>query len=1241
MVKKLLLTLGMIILFSSLAFSQSGTIKGTVTDQTGGAIEWAKVFLKKEGNIVNYTQTDAEGKYQLHGVSAGTFDLMIDASLIQSCPTTSTKKDVRINSGETVFENFKMDCGSTQLGGVEIVWEAPVFRADNTTSTTILDAGAVRKVAGNSIENALASSASVVAIDGSISSVRGQRSDGQKTMVDGMVMRGTAGVSMASIEQVELIQGGIPAEYGDGTSFTIITTKGISKDLHGSVELSGSLEGYNNFWAAASLTGPLLKSKKRDGLPRIGFLLTGDFSYDKDAYPAQGGTWRATDEAIDYLTKNPIRYSATNFGANYANGEYMTEENFKKQRVRDNASNWNYLIQGKLDFSLGKEHNVDLSIGGMYEFTRVQNWSLSTALYNAQNNSQTQNTTWRVNAKLNHRILVDTSSIFDNIMYNININYTRVNQWTRDANHKDNYFDYGHIGYYKTTKAHSYRQDSITVNGITYYDMNIFQGDYDSLVEFSPTPFGSDDESLISNPDLVYYVTNFTNNYSPSLIYDYFGEGYPYDKNLYQQFGALLNGDSPNNPYSLFSAPGSVYNGYARSEESQIGANASLSMTIKDHDIKLGYIFEKRTSRAFSIAPVGLWTLMRSSVNSHILELDTKNPYLIGEDTVMYNVNYDASAQTNFDRNLRTSLGLDPNGTDWIDVDNMSPDAFDIGMFSAEELFNGGSNLISYYGYDYTGTEKYNKKTDITDFFTNEENGEKTYRIGAYEPIYMAMYIQDKFSIQTLLFNIGLRIDRFDANQSVLADPYLFRAAQTVADVRGSFNNIPSNAQDDWVVYVNQLDKTLDAENSNIVAYRSGHTWYNAAGQEISDPTTVLGATGGPILKKALPENDANNKEVSKVDYDAFTDYEPQWSIMPRLSFSFPVSKKSLFYAHYNIITSRPTNLRLDPISYLWIEKLGTNANNTISNPNLKPQRSIDYEIGFRQAIGENSAISLAAYYSEKRDQIQAYRYSGAYPTTYYSYDNIDFGTVQGFTLSYDLRRTKNVTLRASYTLQFAKGTGSSETSGLSIIANGQPNLRTLTNLSFDQRHRLSANIDYRFGAGVDYNGPTIKKEKNGKLKETPVFENMGININFSAGSGLPYTRSSKPYSTYVSGTKSQLSGTINGSNKPWIYQCDVRIDKSFILNMKKDEKGVATKQAFLNVYLEVMNIFNFKNVIYVYEYTGNADDDGYLSSSEYQQQINSQVNVASYSNYYRMRMTDPYNYTMPTRVRLGVQFTF
>ena len=1238
MIKKLLLTLGIVLFCSSLAFSQ-GTIKGKVTDQGGGAIEFANVYLKKDGSVVNLAMTDGDGNYHFHGVPAGTYDITFDAQMITSCGKEETETGIKLSNGQDLFVNHKINCSSQDLEEVVVKWTEPVFRADNTKTATTLDAEAIKQTPGRSITGALASSEGVTSIDGSLTSVRGARSDGQKTMIDGMVVRGTGGVSMASVEQVELIQGGIPAEYGDGTSFTVITTKGISKTLHGSAELRGSIDGYNDFLAEFSLTGPILKGKKSTDPARIGFMITGDASYTKDGSPAQGGTWRATDEAIDYLIKNPLRYSNTEIGANYANGEYLTSESFYKKRVRDHASSQNYLGQAKLDFLLGKKKNIDFSIGGMYEYTKGYGWGIGSALFNAQNNSTTTYNTWRINAKFQHRIPLDTSSVFDNIMYNINVNYTHWSSLTQDSRHKKNLFNYGHIGYFKTSKAKYFRRDTITIDGIKYYDMNILTNIYDSLVEYSATPWGSNDESLISNPDLVYYVTNFTDLYSPSTIYDYFGN-IPYNLTLYQTFGALLNGDSPNSIYGLFSAPGTVYNSFSRSEESQIGANSSLSLSVKNHDIKLGYQFEKRTSRAFSVAPVGLWTLMRSNVNSHISELDLDNPYILpGTDTVMYDMYFDAENQTTFDRNLRTSLGLDPNGTDWIDIDNLDPNTFDLSMFSPGELFNGGNTYISYYGYDYTGTKRTKTKTNIEQFFTEvDANGDNTYRVGAYEPVYMAMYIQDKFSIQSLLFNVGVRIDRFDANQSVLKDPYLFRDSYTVGEVRGSFDSryIPGNAEDDWVVYVNQLDGTLDPDNTNIVAFRKGNIWYDAEGAEVTDPTTVLGATGGPILKKALPAT-----YVSKVDYDAFEDYKPQWSVMPRLSFSFPVSNKSLFYAHYNIITSRPTNLRLDPISYLWIDKYGSSSSSVINNPRLKPSKTIDYELGFRQAIGESSALSLAAYYREERDQIQAYRYSGAYPTTYYSYDNIDFGTVQGFTVSYDLQRTKNITLRASYTLQFAKGTGSSSTSGLAIIASGQPNLRTLTNLSFDQRHKLAATIDYRFGWGGDYNGPTTRKEKNGKVKETKVLEGFGVNLNFSAGSGMPYSRSSKPYSIYVSGTKSQLSGTINGSNMPWIFQCDLRVNKSFMLSLKKDEKGETTKRGFLDIYLEVLNLFNFKNVIYVYEYTGNADDDGYLTATEYQQQINSQVSVDSYKWYYGMRMADPYNYTRPTRVVLGVSFSF
>ena len=141
---------------------------------------------------------------------------------------------------------------------------------------------------------------------------------------------------------------------------------------------------------------------------------------------------------------------------------------------------------------------------------------------------------------------------------------------------------------------------------------------------------------------------------------------------------------------------------------------------------------------------------------------------------------------------------------------------------------------------------------------------------------------------------------------------------------------------------------------------------------------------------------------------------------MPRIAFSFPISEEALFLAHYDIITKRPTEgLRLDPTNYYFAQ---TRGGSIFSNPALKPEKTIDYEVGFQQMIGEFSAIKLSTYYKEVRDLVQVYQFFGAYPIDYMSYNNIDFGTVKGFTITFDQRRSKNIWMKASYTLQFAEG---------------------------------------------------------------------------------------------------------------------------------------------------------------------------------------------------------------------------
>jgi outer membrane receptor protein involved in Fe transport len=316
-----------------------------------------------------------------------------------------------------------------------------------------------------------------------------------------------------------------------------------------------------------------------------------------------------------------------------------------------------------------------------------------------------------------------------------------------------------------------------------------------------------------------------------------------------------------------------------------------------------------------------------------------------------------------------------------------------------------------------------------------------------------------------------------------------------------------------------------------------------------------------------------------------------------------------------------------DPVAYLF---WNTDSNPTISNPNLKPEQNVNYELGFQQKLSNSSSINISAFYIESRDQIQSYRFTGAYPKTYYSYNNIDFSTVEGLTVSYDLRRTGNVRVRANYTLQFATGTGSNPETSSALIRSGQPNLRNLLPLDADQRHAIQLNVDFRYSEGTDYNGPVI-----GGLQ---VLKNAGFNITMQGGSGTPYTRSSKI--SPLTAPNNIIQGSINGSRLPWSFRMDGRFDKDFTLSTGKDSKG-NKKSYYMNVYLQVLNILNSQNIMGVYAATGNPDDDGYLAAAEYQSQIYSQLDPQSYIDMYSIAVNNPYNYSSPRMIRLGLGINF
>lgn len=1244
--------LGLIFLCSSFSlYAQvgSGTLKGKLTDaESGEPLPFVNIVLQNGDQQIAGGATDFDGEYTIKPIPPGSYNVLVsyvgyNAKRIEG---------VKINNSKITFLNIPLESG-IKLEEFEVVeYEVPLIDKDGGSTGGTVTREDITKMPGRSATS-IAATVGGVQETGNGVSLRGAREGNTFYYIDGIKVRGSNNLPKAAIEEVQVLTGGIPANYGDATGGIIaITTRGASSRFFGGIDVltsgfaneDGGGVGFDRFsqtQVEGVLSGPLLWKKDAEGnkvKPVLGFFLSANYRNFLDSRPTIGN-YRLKEGASQQIAANPLGFQfngvdvlgsadvyvdqggqivnstiiSPNISAN-PNAEFLRSDDWEEVPARQNDRLQGVSLTGKLDVATGP--NIDLSFGGTFDWVQDNIYSYNNSLMNAANNGQSTDQTWRAFGRFTQRFenSEEESSVIKNAFYSVMVDYSQRRFKQEDPRHKDNLFNYGYVGKFETeeTPNYTFRNDTSAVG---FYHSGFRE------LETVFTPSGV-------NADLAAYTSG---------LYDYYGTlgffGGVRSGNDIDAAGGLRNGRLPDPVYGLYNSIGTPFNSYQEFDQDQFRISGSGSADIGDHAITLGFEFEQYTQRSFSVAPVGLWNQARQLANSHIQELDfdSQPDIEVIDNQVFYTYDrlIDLGSQSAFDRNLRQSLGLNPNGDDVIYVDALDPSVFELNMFSADELIReGNNNLVGYYGFDYQGNRTSGTSPTIEDFFNaTDENGNRLRPRGAFEPIYIAGYIMDKFAFDDIIFNVGLRVDRFDANQPVLKDKFVIGEAATVSDARNAnpesnlyFPDHPSVVGDDWVVYVNDLQNP-----TGINGYRDGDTWYNSQGVEIADPRTIRTASGiAPLLfdPNATGEN---------LNSGAFKDYKPQVNVMPRVSFSFPISDEAVFFAHYDILTQRPTGQNIfNPVDYLFVQNLGSTA---IANPALNPTRTVDYELGFQQVLSRSSSLKISAFYREIQDEIQARRLLEAFPVTYTTYDNFDFGTTRGLTFTYDLRRTGNVSLRAAYTLQFANATGSNANSAVNLVNSGEPNLRVIFPTDRDQRHVIVGTFDFRYGEGTDYNGPVIGGSQ--------IFANAGLNLVANLGSGTPYSqqRLATGEAFITTAGSPQLEGSVNGSRLPTQFRMDLQIDKSWTINMGK--KGDSQKTGLLNVYFLINNLLNTQNITGVYRFTGNPDDDGYLSSPQFEPAITSQLDETSFRQMYALKAANPFNYTRPRTMQLGVRLDF
>ena len=217
---------------------------------------------------------------------------------------------------------------------------------------------------------------------------------------------------------------------------------------------------------------------------------------------------------------------------------------------------------------------------------------------------------------------------------------------------------------------------------------------------------------------------------------------------------------------------------------------------------------------------------------------------------------------------------------------------------------------------------------------------------------------------------------------------------------------------------------------------------------------------------------------------------------------------------------------------------------NTIGNAELRPQKTVIYEIGLQQQLADHLGLDVTMFLKDIRNLLGTQILKTAQQDFYARYSNRDYGQVKGITVALDRRLAGGFAARVDYTLMVARGNASDPNDEFLNNQAGIETTKRLIPLDWDRTHSL--NMTVTVGRPGAYTIGVI-----GRL-----------------GSGLPYTPVRQRF----------RSSQENSGRKPIFYTVDVYANKSFRIGRFE-----------YAVFLKIYNLTDRLNEVEVFGDTGRA----------------------------------------------------
>lgn len=343
---------------------------------------------------------------------------------------------------------------------------------------------------------------------------------------------------------------------------------------------------------------------------------------------------------------------------------------------------------------------------------------------------------------------------------------------------------------------------------------------------------------------------------------------------------------------------------------------------------------------------------------------------------------------------------------------------------------------------------------------------------------------------------------------------------------------------------------------------------------------------------------DPRDPDLFKLDSDRHDDFwksaSPKFQLSPRLGVAYPISETGVIHFSYGYFLQIPEYSRLYNGDRIVMPQT-SGIFGVYGNPDLKPQQTIQYELGLQQQLIPGTVLEISGFYRDIRDWIS----SGPTEVTYNpgvrygTWVNRDYANIKGITATLNQQLGQHLSMIFDYTFMMADGTNSDPQAEFnSAVARGDttgaPLTQMLQPLDWDRRHQLNATAFF-------------------------AYNNLGASLIGRFQTGEPYTASAT-YSTRT-GINSLNYIERNSLRKP----TNITLDLNFYYGVNLGSSNV---RATFNIY----NLLDTRNVNYVYSDSG-------VPEAPLPENRSPQVDPGYYDN--------PFHYTEPRRVQFGIEISF